>query len=50
MLKYKEIYNYEQYKSAQELQKETSKDGRGPGRIGPQTGLPLIHDATDAQL
>ena len=29
MLEYKEIYNYEKYKSAHELQKENSRDEQG---------------------
>ena len=37
-------------KDDHELQKKTRETSRGPGRIGLQTGQPLIHYATAAQL
>jgi len=50
MREYKEIYNYEQYKKITSYKRRSRETSAGPGRMGPQTVLPLIHATTAAQL
>ena len=51
MQDYKEIYNYEHYKKHSRVTKgKLERRAGAPGRIGPQTGLQLIHDTIAAHL